>query len=525
MAKIPHMEFGNRPSAAVGVISGGSAAGDITSNLAGLAEVGYRRAAADEEARRKIEAAEEAKRQEALAAKQKIVDTITAGRMGNDFESRSRAVIETLQEKYADEPEKAEKAYVEEMRYVEDDLYRSAPNPAVEQHLAIEAQNIMGNGRKAVSDWAIARTTQKSKSDVDGLIQESAAKAEGVVDYRGLKTFMDVGWNRLSARAEMAFGGQASEKKRKFQEDSVAAWIDYNVKQNPNAVMSALDSGVLDEFIPTKERGATRAAAQRGFEDLAVTQEYNLLRDAAEHNNKYVNMYLSGELNASDIRNERKRLEVQRSSIAADPKFVVGGKLTTAGQNQIKIVENQMKTIDALNNFYGRSRDKGVDNDDTVSFLLRAQNDIFGENAGDNRTDLQLWSEQRDRLFKAYGDRLISKGTFDTMYKELSLGYPAAAEADVKATGGILASWGWKARTARQAGVAALQEQITTKGKAFSTNDVGNAHLWYSQFITEALQTGSVTEEKARELALKAFSVVANNKTIEAGNKAIEGSK
>lgn len=518
MAKIPHMEFGNRPSAAVGVVSGGSAAGDIAAGAAQLAEIGYRRVAADEEARRKIEAAEEAKRQEALAAKQKIVDTITAGRIGNDFESQSMSVIETLQQQYVDEPEKAVKAYVEEMNSRAEDTYRTAPNPAVEQHLATETQNIIGNGQRAMFDWATARQTQKAKTDVDSLIDGSASKAEKVADYRNLGAFMNAEWNRLSARAEMAFGGRSAEKKRKFQEDSAMAWVNYNVVQNPKAVDSALDSGVLDGLIPVEERKRIRRDARNGFEAMAETQEYNLLRDAAEHNNKYVNMYLSGELNASDIWNERKRLEVQKASIAADPKFTVGGKLTAAGQNQVKIVEDQMKTIDALNNFYMKSRDKGVDNDDTVSELLRFQDGLFGKDAGDNKTDLQAWSEQQARLFKARGDGRISKGTFDTMYKELSLAYPAAAGAAEDATGGFFASLGWKRRTARQSGVSVLNKQIAAEGQDFSAKDKASAYLWYSRFITEALQTGDVTEKQAQGFALKAYDVVA-------GNKAIEGSK
>ena len=514
MAKIPHMEFGNRPSAAVGVPALNTSAGDIASGVSGLLEIGLRRSAADEAIRQKAEAAEEAKRQEALDAKQKIVDTITAGRMGNDFESQSMSVIETLQQQYVDEPEKAIDAYVKEMNSRADEFYRSAPNPAVEQRLATDTQNVIGTGQRAVFAWATTRQTQKAKTDVDNLLGSAAAKAEKVADYRQLGGFMNAEWTRLSSHAEMAFGGRSAEKKQKFQEDSAMAWVNYNVVENPRAVESALDSGALDNFIPVEERKRIRSDAKRGFEALAETQEYDLLKDASEKNNKYVNMYMSGTLTAGDIWNERKRLEVQRAAVASDPKFMAGGKLTAAGQNQLKIVDKQMATIDALNNFYMKSRDKGMDNDDVVAELQRFQDGLFGKDAGDNREDLQAWSDQQARLFKARGDGKISKGTFDSMYKELALAYPAASGAAAGETGGFWADIGWKRRTSRQSGVTALNKQIDAEGQDFTPKDKAAAYLWYSRFITEALQTGDVTEKQAQSFALKAYNIVAGNKAI-----------
>lgn len=515
MAKIPHMEFGNRPSAVVGSPRIDPSAGDIMSSAAGLVETGLQRNIAEEAARQKAEAAEEAKRQEALATKQKIVDTITAGRMGNDFESQSMSVIETLQQQFNDEPEKAVQAYVQEMNSRADDFYRSAPNPAVEQHLATQTQNVIGNGQKAVFDWAMARQTQKAKTDVDGLLEGAAAKAEKIVDFRRLSAFMDSEWARMGDRAELAFGGASAEKKRKFQEDATMAWVNYNVVQNPRAVESALDSGALDKFIPAETRKRIRSDARNGFSALAETQEYNLLKDAAEHNNKYVNMYLSGELNAGDIWNERKRLEAQRAEVAKDPKFMAGGALTAEGKRQLALVDKQVETIDALNNFYMKTRDKGIDNDDVVSELLRYQDGLFGKAAGDNREDLQSWSEQQARLFKARGDGKISKGTFDTMYKELSLAYPAAAGAAEGQTGGWAAALHLRARTSRQSGIVALNKQIGIEGQEFTPKDRASAYLWYSRFVTEALQTGDVTAAQAEKLALKAYNIVAGNKALE----------
>lgn len=502
MGKIPRIELGNRPSAAVGVAGVDTTAGNIAKGLAGLAATGFERAAA-----------EEARLQEAMKAKQKIVDTISAGRMANDFDEQSFSVQETLKSQFGDEPEKAVAEYIREMNSRADELYKSAPNDAVRQYLAADTQNRIASGQREMHEWVSARQTQKAKVDAEDLLRGAAVGAERLAAPGAVASYIERKKQELGGYMEMAFGGKAADKFNEFKEQAVMAWVNYNLDNDPLGVVQALDHEVLIKNIPdVKQRDAIRREARKAFEGLSANQEYALIRDAAENNNKYVNMYERGSLTASNIYAERRKLEAQRGAIGADKRFDEAEK-----KKQLAVIDKQTRVLDAINNFYMRGKDKGIDNDDTVAELMRFQDGLFGKDAGENREDLAAWAAQQERLFVALGDRKITQGTFNTMYKELALAYPGAAAAEEKQTGGVWASLGFKRRNARQAGVVKLNDQVKIEGQDFDAKDRATVYLRYAQYLADAANSGEVSNQQAETLALKAFEEVAGNKSLGGG--------
>lgn len=496
--------MGNRPSAAVGVPQPDTTAAQIVSGLADVARAGLGRAIDEEQRLQKVE-----------ETKQRIVDTISAGRMSNAFDEASFSVQQMLQSQFADEPEKAVAEYTSEMNSRADDFYKSAPNDAVRQHLASETQNRIAAGQREMHEWVSARQSQKAKADAEDLLRGAAVGAEKLARPEDVQGFIKRKESELGGYMQMAFGNRATEKFNQFREEATMAWVNYNIDNDPLAVDAALDSELLIKNLPdVNQRKAIREDAKKAFISLADTQEYKLVKDAADHNNKYVNMYMDGNLTASQIYAEKQRIKAQRGAIGNDARFMKDGKLTPEGEKQLAIVDKQAKTIDALNNFYLRGKDKGVDDDDTVAELLRVQDGLFGKSAGDNKEDLMAWAAQQERLFTAFGDRKITQGTFSAMYKELALAYPAAAESAAKSTGGIWAFLGFKKRNARQAGVVKLNEQIKAEGQDFTPKDKAQAQLRFSQYLIDAANNGEVSNQQAEALALKAFSEVAGNKSL-----------
>lgn len=508
MAKIPRLNYGDRPSAVPGgALPNPRGAAAMTDAIGNLVDVGGKIAADEENT-------EAARLREILKAKQEIVDTTEAGRRAGDFEEDLVTQTEALKQKFYDAPDQAPEQLLAAARVMADRQIEAAPNTAVGLDLAQKTSSRIDSAVREMHTWAQMRQTQKAKGDLDVTINRAASVARDQGSLPALGVYIAQQEAALGRSFSYVFGSDAPKRMSDLKTEIVRAWVDEKSVKAPLMVLSALSekSGAIVDHLNTNQRAAARNDAIAGFERLRKTQELEVIKTGIARGGKLAEAFVANDERFARIAYaEETALVQQRKAIEAqvevDTQALADAGVDVAGYDDkevLQLIDDRMEYIKALKNANKRMTPfDAPDDPGTVEALLVQQDKALKAKTS---KELGLIVKQQKDLAIAIDSKKISGATAATMFKNLALAVDTAvSKAEDPAGPNFLAAW----RYPDAAGNAELSRQFA-RSPALRTDKAAQARIrlgFMGQFNLAKESGKNVDRQAAVQMALRAFAL------------------
>jgi len=486
--KIPRINQGGRPSAVVGLgrldnsMAGvAGALGDVADTALGIAT--------------NAELAERKRLAEAMAAKQKIVDTLDAGARTSDFEESARSLSDSLKQQYADNPTEVIEVFRKEAETLATDQVSVATNDNVRLDLAQATQSRIMSMTRELHDWVSAKQTQNAKGNIARTLNKTENRAIEFTSAAALERGMAEAAQTLRPQLEMAFGDKAADEEQKLYTGMAKRYAQMRMRDFPLQVESELEnSKALKENLSGTENTALLADTVKAYNGLKDRRDYNLAKAAFEDNDALAGLVGSPDFVNAAAAKETALVE-QRKTLAVDPSLKPADRKT-----QMAAIDAQLERITALKSIAYKQADlTATDDPKVLQDLWQYQDEMFGKKAKKSaKENLTLLLAQQDRLIKARDSKQISYGMFKTMFDDTALAYKAASAEEESNTGFL---W-WV--DAREAGNRVLNSAFKTDFKGRSAEEKARVRIEYIRRLNAA---GNVTNEQAEKIALRSLSL------------------
>lgn len=486
--KIPRINQGDRPSAVVGLgrldnsMAGvAGALGDVADTALGIAT--------------NAELAERKRLAEAMAAKQKIVDTLDAGARTGDFEESARSLSDSLKQQYADNPTEAIEVFRKEAETLATDQVSSATNDNVRLDLAQATQSRILSMTRELHDWVSAKQTQNAKGNMVKMLNTTANNAASYGSAAALERGIATAGQQLRPLLEMAYGDKAGDEEQKLYGNMAKRYADAAAQNSPLQLAAELESSsTLKANLSPDDHAALVKAAEKGYMGLKDRRDYNLAKAAFEDNDALAGLVGSPDFVNAAAAKETALVE-QRKTLAVDPSLKPADRKT-----QTEAIDAQLERITALKSIAYKQADlTATDDPKVLQDLWQYQDEMFGKKAKKSaKENLTLLLAQQDRLIKARDSKQISYGMFKTMFDDTALAYKAASAEEESNTGFL---W-WV--DAREAGNRVLNSAFKADFKGQSAEKKARVRIEYIKRLNAA---GNVTNEQAEKIALRSLSL------------------
>lgn len=482
MPQIPQTERGARPDGGVGravLPSGDGGAEALAQGAGALATAG---AAADKDA-----ATFQQGLDDALAAKQKIVDSVTSTRAAGDFEEKLSSLSTQMQKDYVDVPDKAPAAFLEASRGAADDAINAAPNSAVGLALAQKTASSINSSMVGMHTWAQGRMTQKAKSDLTVLSNQVVNGAAAQPDLKGLSNYLVI---KKAALGE-AYKGIHADPEAEWQKTASAATKNWFVSRgdlDPIAGLKALDApkGPGIDNMDADTRDSVRKSLQQSLVGFGKEQNFKVVVANVKGIQGLYDAHLDGSLDSKTLDSVQNANALQQAATKIDPKLTPEQREANLGQ-----LQQTSQAIDALAKIHreGLHYD-GTDDSATLGKLLQDRKDLFKTPEGENGNDLLRVADFQNRLLAAAADKKLSPGSFQTMFNSVSLDMPEALTAEGNNTGSF-----WHTQTPREAGNEAMNK--SPDFMHLDPDAQSRARIMYMGMLNDAMKTGGDTGTKS----------------------------
>lgn len=485
MPQVPQTDRGNRPGGQVGraVLPSENGAEAFASGANAVEGLGQNTA--------KLDDARQQGLNDALAAKQKIVDHVTAARSAGDFEENLSSLSTQMQKDYIDTPDKAPAAYLEAARGAANDAVKAAPNSAVGLALSEKTASSINSGMVGMHTWAQGRMTQKAKSDLTVMDNQVVNGAAAQPDLKGLSNYLLI----KKAALGQAYKGIHGDPEAEWQKTASAATKNWFVSRgdlDPVAGLKALDEakGPGIDNLNAEQRDSVRKSLQQSLVGFGKEQAFKVVSANVKDIQNLYDAHLDGSLDAKTLDSVQNANALEQASTKIDPKLTPEQRDANLGQ-----LQQTSKAIDALAKIHREGlRYDGTDDPDTLSKLLVDRKDLFKTPEGENGDDLMRVADFQHRLLAAAADKKLSPGSFQTMFNSVALDMPKALAAESENTGPGAWSF-WHAQTPRQAGNDAMNKSpdfMHLDGEAQS-----RARIMYMGMLNDAVKSGGDTSTKS----------------------------
>lgn len=509
MPQIPGVDYGQRPDSGVPrtvLPADGSAGIERGANgIENLGDMAYK----DEAAHAKALA-------DALEAKQKIVDTVTSTRMTGDFEEKLRNQMDAIKRDLVDTPEKAPDEFTTRARQLADDMLKAAPNSEVGLALAQKTGSVINQGTGEVHSWAQLRMTQKAKSDLSVMVNQATRGAEDQGSVAGLEAYARVKHASLDPLFE-SLTADHKDAKLKLDNELAKSWVTAAGARDPVGTMKALDSkdGFLVKNLSAEDRDHLRRQTESSFTGMGKFKTMQGLKEGVDLTGNAYELFRKGELTSGTVFSMAKSLEQKKQAVSLDPNMD-----KAARDAQLKNIDVQMKTLQSLDDANRKQTGfDATDDERTRATLIENADKLFGKDAGTNAKDMGEILKFRHDLAVAYAGNQITRSTFGTYDKHLSLILPKSMSKEQSNTGtffGFALPW----QSARQAGNVALNDYLDAKNGMLGNltpKQQADARVLYVEHLNLAMEQGQNIDEAATQsMARKAAYYVAG-KTLPGG--------
>ncbi len=485
MPQVPETPRGNRPDGQVGRARLPAENGAEAFALGANAVEGLGQADA------KLDDARQQGLNDALAAKQKIVDSVTAARSAGDFEENLSSLSVQMQKDYIDTPDKAPAAYLEAARGAANDAINAAPNSAVGLALSQKTASSINSAMVGMHTWAQGRMTQKAKSDLTVMDNQVINGAAAQPDLKGLSNYLLI----KKAALGQAYKGIHGEPEAEWQKTASAATKNWFVSRgdlDPVAGLKALDEpkGPGIDNLNAEQRDSVRKELEQAVVGYGKKQRFAVLESGVKNVQALYESHLDGSLDAKTLDAVKNANMLEQASTKIDPKLTPEQRDANLGK-----LQETSKAIDALASIHREGqRYDGTDDSETLTKLLQDRKDLFKTPDGENGDDLMRVADFQHRLLAAAADKKLSPGSFQTMFNSVALDMPKALAAEEKNTGP--GAWAfWHSQTPREAGNEAMN-----KSPDFMHLDAdaqSRARIMYMGMLNDAVKSGGDTSTKS----------------------------
>lgn len=486
MPQIPATDRTQRPSGQVGrptlpTIDGGAEAASQAAGAFG--ELGQAAAKDDDARQQALDAA--------LAAKQKIVDSVASTRAAGDYEERLSSLSQQMQKDYADTPDKAPAAFLDAARGAADDAINGAPNQEVGLALAQKTAASINSMMVGMHTWAQGRMTQKAKSDLTVLDNQVINGAATQPDLKGLSNYLTI----KKAALDQAYKGIHADPDAEWQKTASAATKNWFISRGDidpvaglNALNEAKSPGI--DNLNGDQREEVRKSLQQSLVGFGKKEQFKVVAANVKNIQGLYDAHLDGSLDSKTLDAVQNANALEQAATKIDPKLTPEQRDANLGQ-----LQQTSKAIDALAQIHREGlRYDGVDDPEMLSKLLEDRKDLFKTPKGENGNDLLRVADFQKRLLAAAADKKLSPGSFQTMFNSVSLDMPKALEAEAKNTGP--GPWAfWHTQTPREAGNEAMN-----KSPDFLHLDPeaqSRARIMYMGMLNDAMKSGGDTSTKS----------------------------
>lgn len=424
---------------------------------------------------------------DALAAKQKIVDSVTSTRAAGDFEEQLSSLSTQMQKDYVDAPDKAPASFLETARGAAGDAINAAPNSAVGLALAQKTASSINSAMVGMHTWAQGRMTQKAKSDFTVLSNQVVNGAATQADLSGLSNYLTI---KKAALGE-AYKGIHADPDAEWQKTASAATKNWFVSRgdlDPIAGLKALDApkGPGVDNLDADQRDGIRKSLQQSLVGFGKEQNFKVVSANVKSIQGLYDAHLDGSLDSKTLDSVQNANALEQAATKIDPKLTPEQRDANLGQ-----LQQTSKAIDALAKIHreGLHYD-GTDDPDALSKLLADRKELFKTPKGENGNDLLRVADFQQRLLSAAADKKLSPGSFQTMFNSVSLDMPAALTAEGNNVGSF-----WHKQTPREAGNEAMN-----KSPDFMHLDAdaqSRARILYMGMLNDAMKSGGDTSTQS----------------------------
>lgn len=424
---------------------------------------------------------------DALAAKQKIVDSVTSTRSAGDFEEKLSSLSTQMQKDYLDTPDKAPAAFLETARGAADDAINAAPNTAVGLALSQKTASSINSAMVGMHTWAQGRMTQKAKSDLTVLSNQVVNGAAAQPDLKGLSNYLTIKKAALGA----AYNGIHGDPEAEWQKTASAAtknWFISRGDLDPVAGLKALDApkGPGIDNMDAETRDSVRKSLQQSLVGFGKEQNFKVVSANVKSIQSLYDAHLDGSLDSNTLDAVQNANAQEQAATKLDPKLTPEQRDANLGQ-----LQQTSKAIDALAKIHreGLHYD-GTDDSATLAKLLQDRKDLFKTPDGENGNDLMRVADFQNRLLAAAADKKLSPGSFQTMFNSVSLDMPEALTAESNNTGSF-----WHSQTPREAGNEAMNK--SPDFMHLEPDAQNRARIMYMSMLNDATKTGGDTSTKS----------------------------
>jgi len=506
MGRIQRMKQGSLPSAVVATpAEAPSLADDIVGALGEVAKVGYGLAVKSEAAEmRKIAAADKLKKT--------IVDTIEVGAMASGFNDSLYDLSGSVQKEYANSPEKAAEAFMEQAQQLVGATQKEATNKEVELGFARSSNSQIMSGVRGIHSWTSKQQTENAKSDLTTMENRMTRTAEKYPSVGVLHAELSKSKEAVKVLFGMGYGAEGDKKANELFSAMSWAYVNTRLDSDPRGVLKELElsEGPLVDYLDEKQRGSLRDKAKSAIGGLRKEAENAAVKSEHNFNGQVSFLFEKGELDG------RMQLAMQRKSEKLISMYTMSSALEPKEKEGLIAIEK--KKLHTLNILGEAERKKtyvtAIDMDAEMGVLKREHDRLFSTTNGQETTkDLLDWVKFQDRLLIAFADGKISKTSFGVMSKSVATALPSALEGEEANVDGWT-TWG----TARMEGNTALIQNFKSWGVALTDRLVGlnlgdnaeaqvKTRVWI-QFVRDfdnLSETEQANESAVKEVANNAF--------------------
>lgn len=487
MAKISRIDQGNRPSAVGGMPQVDTSAGDIFGGLGAVAKAGFEVAVSRE-------AAEQKRWAEAMAEKQRIINSTRAGSAEIQFNEMARQAQDAAYEQYADKPEDAIGAIHESTEKIRLEVMKSLEGqPEVQLQFTRAAQNSRDNMVKEAHVWAEARRTQQAKDRIVGYAQ---AQANAAWRNKGNSAWVKTTFEDIDANKNIdaIYGKGAAEFRKKTKNDVLHRWAQATSEAMPFTMRQLMDSkgNFLEQGLTSDQFKEVREKTAKDAEKIGDNMRFNRIVHYSGKDSELSRMLESGADVGAEITTDRMAADdAEIAAIDANRQLTPKQK---AAQKADILAHKEFLSAIANVNYINAKDDVGTDADSPKLWEKMRE---FGSLSADKRNPqrpLSILNEVRRQAVISRGAGKLTKGTFDAIIKEVDLQTPSAVAYERGDTGGF-----WSRNTTKQNAVKNMMDRFDKINKgAFS--GVVNEEL--RDKATTTFTTLWTAAERAKGMAL-----------------------
>lgn len=506
MGKITRFDPGNAPSSVVGGTPRpkNGLAEALTGAAQTAVDTGYAIAADSE--------TEHAKRlHEATAAKQKIDDTVLGGVHTQNYEAASESTLVDFQDKFAADPTAGRRALAVQLN--DDTLAHvegaSKVNLTLGQNAATDTERINASTLRKYDEWALAKTTQNIRINVDEMFNLAQANVEQFSgNGAAVEKLIDTKAEELGPKALVALGGKAaSDKVANWKSEAAQAYYDRRSRHDFTGVIADLDAttGTAARFLNGDQRKAIRAKAESNLKEAPLNRQIDDLVRGTKIDNEVVQRLQKGEL-GEEIIDITRAAEANRDLILGDKSLGKAEKDT-----RLANIDDRIKFYNAAEALMLNQSDYDIqDKPGTAAEVIAAQAVLV--HAKGSRvmlrkdSDLTGVVQQRTRIIKAMLGGAVPRGSGKAMLRQLDLALPSAQTKAQENDHRVL--WfnlPWA--DSDQIGRRAIEDEFKARYPNATPAQMNDAQFRFTSAMVEASdKNGDLTGPAATRRALEAAS-------------------